>query len=210
MPPKVPSDSKPPGSVSAFLRLTGSRFICIRSGFLRNVRRVIEVTPAAINILGLDLLPRDVFPLEDVLEVQVTGDTTNQLCIRTKSSSETLYCEARCRLLAALYAVLRSHLKEARATFNVSLKFPHQAAETTRILSINDWAIVDISSSKSADRHLLPQQTIIPFFTISCICPLSDYSNDFGIICANGSRVIVSCENRHLIIAQISENTFQR
>jgi hypothetical protein len=210
MPPKVPSDSKPPGSVSAFLRLTGSRFICIRSGFLRNVRRVIEVTPTAINILGLDLLPRDVFPLEDVLEVQVTGDTTNQLCIRTKSSSETLYCEARCRLLAALYAVLRSHLKEARAAYNVSLKFPHQAAETARILSINDWAIVDISSSKSAERHLLPQQTIIPFFTISCICPLSDYSNDFGIICANGSRVIVSCENRHLIIAQISENTFQR
>lgn len=210
MKPKAPSSSKSSGAVAAFLRLTGTRFICTRSGFLRNSRRIIEVSPTAINILGLDLHTRDVFPLEDVLEVQVTGDTSDQLCIRTKAGSETFYCEARARLLAALYAVLRSHLKEARATYEVSLRSPHSASSTIATLAVNDWGILEVSTSKSDERQLLPQQTIIPFFSIACLCPISDRPCDLGIICANGSRVVVSSENRHMILAHINENTFQR
>jgi hypothetical protein len=208
MKPKVPTVSKSSGTIAAFLRLTGTRFICTRSGFLRNSRRIIEVSPTAINILSLDLQPRDAFALEDVLEVQVTGDTTDQLCIRTKAGSETFYCEARTRLLAALYTVLRSHLKEARTNYDVSIRFPHSESSTIATLSVNDWGILDVTNSR--ERQLLPQQTILPFFSITCICPLSDHPRDFGIICANGSRVIISCENRHLFLAHISENTFQR
>lgn len=153
---------------------------------------------------------RDVFPLEDILEVQVTGDTTNQLCIRTKAGSETFYCEARPRLLAALYAVLRSHLKEARAAYEVTVRFPHASTPTAAALSVNDWGILYVSGSKPDGRPLLPQQTILPFFSIAYLCPLSDRPHEFGIICTNGSRVIVSCDNRHAILAHINENTFQR
>ena len=209
MPPKAAA-SKSLGSVPAFLGLTGFRFICIRSGFLRNVRRILEITPTAINILGLDMQPRDVYPLEDVLEVQVTGDTTNQLCVKTKAGSEIFYCETRARLLAALYVVLRSHTKDSRGSYEAAIRMPHAAAPTPATLSVNDWGILDISSSKSAVQTLLPQQMIIPFFSIAYICPLSDRPQEFGIICANGSRVIVSCDNRPQILAHINENAFQR